>query len=41
MPYVIPDPVALLNDPEELVSELQLLIEKGGDKILKLTETLQ
>ena len=40
LPYDIPDPVGLLNDPEEVASELQMLIEKGGHKILKLAETL-
>ena len=40
MPYDIPDPVGLMNDPEEVASELQMLIEKGGKKIMKLAETL-
>jgi protein-tyrosine phosphatase len=38
--YDIPDPVGLMNDPEEVATELQMLIEKGGEKILKLAETL-
>lgn len=39
--YDIPDPVNLQNDPEEVASELQALIEKGGYKILKLAESLR
>jgi len=40
IPYDIPDPVDLRNDPNEVASELQMLIEKGGNKILKLAESL-
>jgi len=40
IPYDIPDPVDLRNDPDEVASELQMLIEKGGNKILKLAESL-
>jgi protein-tyrosine phosphatase len=40
MPYDIPDPVDFINDPEDVASELQMLIEKGGDKIIKLAESI-
>jgi len=40
VPYDIPDPVNVMNDPDEVASELQMLIEKGGNKILKLAESL-
>ena len=38
--YDIPDPADSLNDPDDVASELQMLIEKGGNKILKLAESL-
>jgi protein-tyrosine phosphatase len=40
LPYDIPDPVGLKNDLRDVASELQELIEKGGDYILKLAESL-
>ncbi len=40
LPYDIPDPVGQKTDPEEVTSELQTLIERGKDKILKLAESL-
>ena len=35
LPYDIPDPIDLSNDPGEVASELEALIDKGADKILK------
>jgi protein-tyrosine phosphatase len=40
LPYDIPDPVDLITDPEEVASELKMLIEKGGDKIFHLAEAI-
>ena len=40
VPYDIPDPVDPFNDPQDVATELQMLIEKGGDKILKMAESL-
>jgi protein-tyrosine phosphatase len=40
LPSDIPDPVGLKNDLEDVASEMQELIENGGDKILKLAEAL-
>jgi protein-tyrosine phosphatase len=40
LPYDIPDPVSQKNDPEEVISELQTLIERGRDKILQLAESI-
>jgi protein-tyrosine phosphatase len=39
LPYDIPDPVGFENAPEEVASELQMLIERGGQKILKMAES--
>ena len=40
IPYDIPDPVDSANDADDVVSELRMLIDRGGDKIIKLAETL-
>jgi protein-tyrosine-phosphatase len=40
VPYDIPDPIDVTSDPSEVASELQMLIEKGAGKILKLAKTL-
>ena len=40
IPYDIPDPVDAVNDPEEVASELQMLLDKGGQKILDLAASL-
>ena len=39
-PYSILDPADQGSDPDEVASELQMLIQKGGRKILKLAKTL-
>jgi len=40
LPYDIPDPIDLITDPEEVASELKILIEKGGNKIFHLAEAI-
>jgi protein-tyrosine phosphatase len=39
-PYSILDPADQGSDPDEVASELQMLIQRGGRKILKLAKTL-
>ena len=38
LPYDIPDPIDLINAPDEVASELEMLIKRGGVKILKIAE---
>ena len=38
--YNIVDPANPDNDPDEVASELQMLIQRGGNKILKLAKSL-
>ena len=40
LPYDIPDPIDLITDPEEVASELKILIEKGGNNIFHLAEAI-
>jgi hypothetical protein len=38
--YNIVDPANPDNDPDEVASELQMLIQKGGNKILNFAQSL-
>ena len=40
IPYSILDPSDPVNDPDEVASELQMLIKRGGNKILNFAQSL-
>ena len=40
IPYSILDPSDPVNDPDEVASELQMLIQRGGNKILNFAQSL-